>query len=302
MNVEELRAFIAVADLGTYTRAAEKLKVSQPAISRRISLLEGDLGTTLFERGRHGARLTDAGELFLSFAKRAVGEITAGTHAVRASLEGGQGTIRLAIAGTIPNTGIMDTLRRFRSGNPNAQLLIITAKSDEVGELVVSGEADAGLRYFADDNPQLESTEIAHEYGGIYCANPTTLLNPETVTPEALQACPWVMFPTGSGSSGEPFAHRAMEALGRIGINPNQVVRIDGLSAQKRLVISDFGIALMQASGLADELTSGLVQRVAPDLIDVQFPIHLVLRKHRAPNPLRDRFIATLQELAGAQL
>lgn len=297
MNIAELEAFIAVAEHGNYSRAAEQLAISQPAISRRISLLEGDLGDVLLERGRHGARLTPAGETFLAFAKRAVGELATGMRAVNALQAGDRGVIKLAMAGTIPNTSIMETLRRFRAENPHIRLSILTAKSDEVSELVASGEVDAGLRYFADQDSHLESFEIANERGGLYCAKPTSLLDVSNLTPEALSNCPWVMFPTGTGSSGEPFTHRILAELTRMGVFPREIVQIDGLSAQKRLVASDFGIALMQSSGLADELAAGTVQRIAPGLIDAQFPIHLILRKHRYTGPLMDRFIASLHGL-----
>lgn len=279
---------------GNYTKAAAMLQISQPAGSRRISLLESDLDCVLFERGRGGARPTPAGEAFAPFARRVIGELRAGIRAVQDIRFGEHGSLTLAIAGTIPNTRLMQRLRDFRQKYPTAQLTISTGTSDEVSGMVAIGDADVGLRYFAGNNPALESQAIAQEPGAIVAANPTSLLDVETYTPEHLSACPWIMFPVGEGSSGEPLAVRGMEALVAAGIRPNNIVRIDGLSAQKRLVASDFGLALMQLSAVEDEVAAGTIQRIDTQVVNVVFPIHLVLRKHRHESRLRDLLIQEL--------
>lgn len=297
MNIAELEAFLAVYEEGTYIKAATVLEISQPAVSRRISLLESDLNCTLFERGRHGARPTPAGEVFAPFARRALGELRAAARAIREVQSGESGRLTLAIAGTIPNTSLMQSLRDFRTSNPGVELIIATGTSNEVSTMVANGEAEAGLRYFAPSDPSLESIPVARERGGIYAANPTSLLDVTHASRGALSNCPWIMFPLGEGSSGEPLAVRAMEALTTADIRPGHIVRIDGLSAQKRLVAADFGLALMQESAVADELAAGTIQRIETDLIQIDFPIHLVLRKHRYTSVLRTRLIETLSRV-----
>lgn len=294
MNISELEAFLAVYEEGTYSRAATVLDVSQPAVSRRITLLESDLDCTLFERGRHGARATPAGEVFAPFARRALGELRAATDAVREVQTGESGRLTLAIAGTIPNTNLIHSLRNFRGQYPNVELVIATGTSDEVSDMVANGTAEAGLRYFAATDPALESIPVFHERVGVYAAQPTSLLDVSSPNAVALSACPWIMFPVGEGSSGEPLAVRAMEVLASADIRPKHIVRIDGLSAQKRLVAADFGVALMQQSAVVDELAAGTIQRVETDLVQTDFPIHLVVRKHRYTSVLRNRLIETL--------
>lgn len=296
MNIAELEAFLAVYHHGNYTRAATTLRISQPAISRRISLLESDLGSVLFERGRHGARPTPAAGVFAVFAERALAELLAGKRAVEDVQAGEAGRISLAIAGTIPNTSILDNLREFRNTNPSVQLHLVTGTSDEVSRLVASGEADIGLRYFPDQDPVLESISVASEDAGIYASSHSNLIDAHHVTAESLSACPWIMFPVGEGSSGEPFAVKAMEALNSAGIHPRHLVRVDGLSAQKRLVASDFGLALMQHSAMADELAAGAVQQIGAGLVTVSFPIYLILRKSRYESMPRTRLIEILMQ------
>src|SRR5690554_4948367 len=124
MNIAELEAFLAVYDEGTYTKAAELLGISQPAVTRRVTLLEHDLDCKLFERGRHGARPTPPGEAFAPYARRAIGELQAGSRVVQQIRAGDSGKLTLAIAGTIPNSTLMQHLRAFRVKNPGSHLII----------------------------------------------------------------------------------------------------------------------------------------------------------------------------------
>ena len=87
MSLHDLETFVSIAQLGGVTRAAGKLHRSQPAITRRINLLEGQLGAPLFERGRGGAMLTEAGRTFLPYAQAVLAAVKDGTQAVQALAE-----------------------------------------------------------------------------------------------------------------------------------------------------------------------------------------------------------------------
>src|SRR5262245_61964448 len=116
MNVtlDELEAFVNIARLGGFTEASRRLHRSQPAISRRISELEGALDTQLFERIGRRVVLTGAGTALLPHAEAALAAARDGERAVRD--RAGAGTIlRLAIVGTLADSHIVDALRAFRS-------------------------------------------------------------------------------------------------------------------------------------------------------------------------------------------
>ena len=86
MDIDEIRTFVSIAQLGGFTRAAGRLNRSHPAISRRIGLIEQDLGAALVERVRGGAKLTEAGRAFLPFAEAVLAAIEDGREAVRATV------------------------------------------------------------------------------------------------------------------------------------------------------------------------------------------------------------------------
>src|SRR5690242_11355765 len=113
MDIEGIRTFLAIAELGGFTRAGRRLHRSQPAISRRLVLLEQELGAPLFERLRARASLTEAGRAFLPHAEAALASIKDGQEAVRGLQAGLRGTVSLALVGTLADTRIVDALRRF---------------------------------------------------------------------------------------------------------------------------------------------------------------------------------------------
>src|SRR5579871_1102542 len=112
MDIEGIRTFLAIAELGGFTRAGLRLHRSQPAVSRRLLLIQRELGAPLFERLRGRARLTEAGRVFLPHAEAALASIKDGEEAVRALQSGIEGTVSLALVGTLADTRIVGALRR----------------------------------------------------------------------------------------------------------------------------------------------------------------------------------------------
>src|SRR5262249_4871426 len=113
MNVHELQTFVSIARLGGVTPAATQLPPPQPAITRRIKLLEDQLGAPLVERGRGGSMLTEAGLVFLPYAEAVLAALKDGVQAVQALLEEDHGAVSLAIVGPLAGTTIVKQLRRF---------------------------------------------------------------------------------------------------------------------------------------------------------------------------------------------
>src|SRR5882724_5450764 len=123
MELRHLRYFVAVGEEQHYGRAAQRLHVAQPALSRQIQDLERDLGFALFDRLPRGVRLNAAGKLFLSDARRILQDVDdAKLRAERIAL-GKAGTLRIGIATAVAWHGlVVDAVRKFRRGQPDAEL------------------------------------------------------------------------------------------------------------------------------------------------------------------------------------
>src|SRR5262249_49509989 len=146
MDLDRIEAFLGIVRRGSFTGAAAALALSQPAVSRRIDLLEDELAAPLFERTRAGIRLTDAGRAFLPYAETLLASVHDGVAAVRALERPDHGTMTLAIVGTLAATALTRRLQTFRAEHPGVDLRLRTALSREVSELVRRGDATLGLR------------------------------------------------------------------------------------------------------------------------------------------------------------
>src|SRR6185437_15316904 len=114
--------FAAVAREKSFSQAAARLYVSQPAISKHVASLERELGTQLFERGRRGATLTPAGELLADYVLRAEALLANARRAVEAGGDAGTGTLALA-ATEIPGTYLLPAVvSRFHQEHPGVEL------------------------------------------------------------------------------------------------------------------------------------------------------------------------------------
>jgi DNA-binding transcriptional LysR family regulator len=278
VDVDGIRTFVAIARLGGFTRAAATLHRSQPAISRRIDLLEGELGVPLFERIRGGAVLTDAGHAFLPHAEAAMAALRDGHDAVQALRRGEGGAVSLALVGTLASTDLAARLREFGQRHAGVRLDLRTASSREVGELVRRGEATLGLRYFADPSADLISETVGEETLVVVCSAEHRLAGRRRCRPEDLVGERWVAFPTRRGAE-ESFARVLGARLLAAGLAEVEVVPIDSLTAQKRLVEAGFGVALLAESGIGEEVRLGTLQVLDVPALRTAVPVSVVHRR-----------------------
>src|SRR6266700_604776 len=163
MELDHVEAFLAIARTGGFARGSAALHLSQPAASRRIKLLEAELGAPLFDRLGRGVALTEAGRAFLPHAQALLASMRDGIDAVNAVRGTGHGTVTLALVGTLASGGLTAQLSRLCRAHPGLDLRLRTALSAEVSALVLRGDAALGLRYGTDPDPGLVSAVIHHE-------------------------------------------------------------------------------------------------------------------------------------------
>ncbi|MBK0418392.1 LysR family transcriptional regulator [Leucobacter sp. CSA1] len=145
VNLEQLRGFVEVAQLGHFTRAAERLHLAQPSLSRQISSLEADLGIELFHRARGNVTLTAAGERLLPLARRMLAD--AGTaRSEMAELAGlRRGRVRLGATPTLCTSLVAEVLVEFRVRHPGIDVEILERGSRSLIAALVEGSLDLAL-------------------------------------------------------------------------------------------------------------------------------------------------------------
>ncbi len=139
-----LRYLLAVAEYGSFTRAAEMLYVSQPTLSQQVKHLEESLGVQLLDRSGRTVRLTDAGEIYLHHVRRALGELDAGSRAINDVQDLSRGSLRL---GWTPITDYLacTLLAKFNSLYPGIILSTFEMPQDDIEMAVIEDRIDVGI-------------------------------------------------------------------------------------------------------------------------------------------------------------
>jgi DNA-binding transcriptional LysR family regulator len=279
MELDHVEAFLAIVRRGGFTRASASLHLSQPAISRRIHLLESELGAPMFERIRSGVVLTEAGHAFLPHAEALLASLRDGIAAVDALRGTSRGSVTLALVGTLASTTLTTCLRRFREAHGGVDLRLRTALSAEVSALVRRGDASLGLRYEADPDPDLVSSTIHHEPMLAVCSPRHRLARARRVEPRALAGEPWLAFPPRAGAAREPYSSALDHRLAASGLGAAPLIPIDSLTAQKRMVEAGFGLALLPASSVDEELRAGTLSVLRVPALRATTPVVLIHRR-----------------------
>jgi DNA-binding transcriptional LysR family regulator len=283
MEVDQVETFLAIAQLGGFTRAGTRVHRSQSAISRRLRLLESELGAPVFERAHGVVRLTDVGRALLPHAEAMLAAHQDAREAVSAQLRGGPSEVSLAIVGTIVDSRLCARLKRFCSAHAKLRLTIKTGSSAEISQLVRQGDATVGVRYFNDPHPGLICSQIGLEPMVVVAAADHPRLKRSTRSVEALATETWLGFPTTKAYK-EAFGRLLKRRLAAAGLDDAEVMEVDSLAAQKNLVEAGFGLALLPKSAVQTELARGTLMLVHAPLIATTIPINFVQRKRASPS------------------
>jgi DNA-binding transcriptional LysR family regulator len=197
MQLQQLRYFVAVADLGHFTRAAERLHVAQPSLSQQIRSLERELGAELVHRGRGASTLTDAGEALLPLARRILADTDSARAAVRETVSLRRGRVRLGAPPSLCTSLVPDVLRSYRADHPGVELLVREDGSRDLVRVLAAGELDLALVITpagGSAGPELAVTELLREDLVLVTAGP---FGRRRARIEDLRRQPLVMFREG---------------------------------------------------------------------------------------------------------
>ena len=163
MELRHLRYFLAVADVRSFTRAAEKLHVTQPTLSHQVKQLERMIGTVLLERGGKEVELTAAGKLFKPYCERILKEIDASALAV-SELEGlMRGTLRMAVFHSFSHSMLPPIMSEFALRYPGVHVTARLVPRIDMERDLINADLDMAVAYVAGDNEQIVAERLFDE-------------------------------------------------------------------------------------------------------------------------------------------
>jgi len=197
LEIRQLRYFVAVAEALNFGRAASRLHMSQPPLSRQIQGFEAELGTKLFARTTRGVRLTAAGAALLPEARRLLRQAEALTAGARHMSRGDIGTVRLGFISTASYNVLTRVLPEFRRRRPGIRLLLNEATSDAQATLLRDDEIDVGVVVPPLFEPGCRYVPLLRE--PLVAALPARRRWPRHLALSSLADEPFILFPRKAG-------------------------------------------------------------------------------------------------------
>lgn len=240
MELYQLRSFVAVADEGALTKAAEKLCASQPAVSAHVKALEEELSVCLFERTPKGMRLTEAGKLLRDQARQALASADEMLAQARALREETAGDVKVGFNTDPDFLRALDLVSLMRDRHPKVNIHLCQCVSGLAPDDLRQGVLDAAYVYGPPPASDVASLLLATPY--LLVAGPASWkARLECLDLDGLAALPWIMTPSFC-----PFTDLAEGLFKDEGLKPNQVLLADNESLLKALAVSEMGVCLMR--------------------------------------------------------
>jgi DNA-binding transcriptional LysR family regulator len=293
MRLEQLDAFVEVAQRGSVSRAAEALFVTQPTLSARLKSLERELDARLFVRSQRGMRLSDAGRAFLPYAERTLDTVSTGRRLLSELARGEAGQLALGAAPAVSTYVLPRILTRFHGTHPKVSLAVRTGHSEEVLELVLREQVQVGLGR-ALRHPDVEAIPL-YEDELVLVVDPNHPFAEQTaVRPDQMTEVQLILFDRTSS-----YHRLTFEFFQQLGALPRGVMELDNIDAAKKMVEQGLGVALLPHTAVAAELEAGSLTPVT--LADASFPKRriVIFRRRNAgpPSGALEAFLTCLSDL-----
>lgn len=289
MELRQLRYFVAVAGELNFTKAASKLRVAQPALSRQIQQLEQEIGAKLFERSPRGARLTRAGDALLTEARSLLAQCSKAILAARAAANQSQKSLNVGYAWGLFHSHVPGVIARFHRHHPDVPVNLFDMTAPQQAAALNEGQLDAGFIGFAQDanDPGLARQKIGS--CAFVLALPESLAIAKRKTVD-LRSLANESFCVISQQSFPGAAHCALEACAEAGFRPKALQTAARGMTMLGMVSANQGLAI-----LPEPLTAlphpGVIFRPMkrPYKSDL-----FVVWKSGAQSPLRDAFLNSI--------
>lgn len=258
MELWQLRTFCEIAETLNFTKASERLNLTQSAVSHQIKALEAEFGTKLFVRGKRGVRLTDAGKLAAVSARKILDDAEEMRQAVAGREQALAGTVRVAAATQALVYLFAPLFEEFMDVHERIELVFrTTPNTDQTIHDILEGIADVGFASLAVYSPGLNVTEVFTDELFLIVGKKHRLAGKRSIGVSELENERWVLFERGAS------IRRATDDFFRtVSIKPEKALESNDTYFVKLMVEHGLGISLMPSWTVGEEVASGSLAKV----------------------------------------
>jgi LysR family transcriptional regulator, nitrogen assimilation regulatory protein len=248
MDLKQLEYFVRVAELGSFTRAAQALDVAQPALSRQVRLLEVELRQNLLLRNGRGAMPTEAGRLLLEHARGILHQVERAREELGRVGGALAGRVAIGLPPSLSRALAVPITRAVRQQLPQASVSICEGLSINMQEWLTSGRLDIAVLYNAQPNPDIELTPLLEEALVLVKPSPAGLAQDPPPGPIALKDI--AQLPLVIPSRPNALRMLVESEMANLGLRPTVALEIDGVAAILDLVADGAGAALLSRNAV----------------------------------------------------
>lgn len=289
MDIRKLEAFCKVVELKSFTKAAEKILLSQPTVSEHIRSLESELGEKLINRLGKEVETTAAGDILYGYALNIIQTRQEALQAVAKYSGRVAGKIRVG-CGTIPGTYILpELISSFRQLHPSIKAILRITSSRIITEKVVEGELEFGIVGNIWKEKSLSWTEMFADELTLVVHPSHPLAEKKEVSLQTAAQSSFILREPESGTR-KVFS----DILEKEGLRENDldvVAEIGSTAAVKQAVKAGAGVSVLSKRAVVDDLAFGRLKALSIQGHDMQRPFYLVQRKNRALSPVAAAFM-----------
>ncbi|TFW36200.1 LysR substrate-binding domain-containing protein [Massilia horti] len=261
-EISQIRCFIAVAEELHFSRAAERLNMTQPPLSRQIRLLEHQVGAQLLDRSGRAVRLTAAGKAFFPEAARILRMAEEAVVTARRVAKGEQGALAIGFTAAFGYGLLPEIVRRLRARVPGVSLTLKELVTMSQLEALDAGQLDLGLMRPYVEHPELDTVPLASE--ALMLAIPERDADhwPATPTLDCLNGKHFLMY---SPYEARYFHQLVSNCLNRTGVMPDVVEHVGQIHTMLALVRTGVGVALIPGAAMRLQLNGIILRKVATE-------------------------------------
>ena len=300
INLHLLRIFFMVADHRSFSRAAEVLRVSQPAVSKAVRELEHQLDLTLIERGSGGARgtkgvrLTDSGSALYEHARGIFALERAALEDIRARIGNQRGRLVVGASTTVAGYWLPPYVAALSTGLPSIDVRVVVGNTQSIAQALIDCELDVALVEGVVDDPRIVATHWRDDQMRLVAHPASPVARRRKLGTDELNRQPWLMREPGSGTRLV-----TEDIMQTAGIEPHRRVELGSNEGIARAVAAGLGVAILPECVVRDLAQLGRLKYLRHPVSGQMRPLYLLQLRERPPSPLVRAFTAILAERHG---
>ena len=291
MELSHLKAFYQVAVTGSFSKAAEELFLSQPALSRQVSALEKEIGLQLFSRQSRKVVLTDAGRRFFVYTEKIIDLLMEAQKEMHELKDVKTGELTVGASTTISNYLLPPILAAYQEKNPGINIHLSVGNSTEVEQMVLDNKVDIGLLAGETHAAGLYQEQFAEDEL-YFVTHPNHHLH-EIKDSDLTELGRETFLCRERGSATQSLLN---SMLNRLDIKPEKILVLGDTEAIKRGVVNRMGIAFLSKHTLKYELKLALLRLLNPVKYKMSRPLISVYRKDTRLSPAALAFLSLLRK------